>query len=612
MKYIFLGLILASSSPSFADFVYMKEDQHSKTIQLKNEVGTSTVSDSETSLWALYPDISPDGNEFLYVEGSDQSHLHLVYKNKDVVKKFFLPNSGMLLHPKFSKNGKMVFYSAPGDNGKNNIFSFNLKELMEKQGKDLQEYSLEGARNLTPTEEAYFPRPSSDGNFFVYQRNFNGKKEVVLQDLIEGTKVVIAEGMSPALSFDETLIAFTTKRDGNWNIYAYDRTKNETTQMTYDEADEMAPTFMPDNTLAFASSKSGNFQLYKLKNNKWISLTAKEEADLYAPQFSGEKSYLQKERAPYLGNPRSSFGTVSHNGKIYMAGGHQGAEHTYPPESFSDSFIAYDVAKNQWTELAPRPMKAHGYQIAAKGNYIYAFGGFAYDANNKPKWKSVKNIDRYNITTNTWEAIGELYSPRSSNIAVTINDKVYLAAGWDSTPKFDNDYDGTFLDTVEIFDLNTEKVSLASYKLPSPKRRALTGIEYNGKFVLIGGIGEGASHFDLLNKVTAVDPITGKSTEMKPLPFATFAPAAEILNDELMVFGGMFKTGPESYEYVSHIYSMNLQKGDWRHTGRFLQETKGFSQVFKVQEEVLGVLGGHRYFEGKDSPVLTFETIEKK
>src|SRR5690606_15335947 len=246
-------------------------------------------------------------------------------------------------------------------------------------GKDLQEYSLEGARNLTPTEEAYFPRPSSDGNFFVYQRNFNGKKEVVLQDLIEGTKVVIAEGMSPALSFDETLIAFTTKRDGNWNIYAYDRTKNETTQMTYDEADEMAPTFMPDNTLAFASSKSGNFQLYKLKNNKWISLTAKEEADLYAPQFSGEKSYLQKERAPYLGNPRSSFGTVSHNGKIYMAGGHQGAEHTYPPESFSDSFIAYDVAKNQWTELASRPMKAHGYQIAAKGNYIYAFGGFAYD-----------------------------------------------------------------------------------------------------------------------------------------------------------------------------------------------------------------------------------------
>src|SRR5690606_36160173 len=109
-----------------------------------------------------------------------------------------------------------------------------------------------------------------------------------------------------------------------------------------------------------------------------------------------------------------------------MAGGHQGAEHTYPPESFSDSFIAYDVAKNQWTELASRPMKAHGYQIAAKGNYIYAFGGFAYDANNKPKWKSVKNIDRYNITTNTWETIGELNSPRSSNIAVTINDKVYL------------------------------------------------------------------------------------------------------------------------------------------------------------------------------------------
>lgn len=614
MKHLALSIGILFSSTVFADFVYMKEDQHGKSIQLQSEVGTTTVNDSSTGMWALYPDISPDGNEFVYVEGKDQTDLHLAYfnKKKNLTQKFHPVHKGMLLHPKFSKNAKWVFYSAPGENGKNNIFTFNVSELTAKQGSHQVDFSLAEAKNLTPDEEAYFPRPSSDGNFVVYQRNANGKKEIVLFDRIEKTKVVLAEGMSPALSFDETLIAFTAKKDGSWNVYVIDRTTSEKTQLTYDEADEMAPTFMPDNTLVFASNKTGNYLLYKLQNNKWVNLTAKEEADLYSPQFSGNKDYVQKERAPYIGNPRSSFGTVSHNGKIYMAGGHQGAEHTYPPESFSDSFIVYDIAKNEWSELASRPMKAHGYQIAALGNFVYAFGGFAYDANSKPKWKSVKNIDRYNIETNTWEKIGELNSPRSSNIAVTIDDKVYLAAGWDSTPKFENDYDGTFLDTVEIFDLKTEKLTIAPYKLPSPKRRALTGIEHDGKFVLIGGIGEGASHFDLLNNVTAVDPITGKSHEMKALPFATFAPAAEIMNNELMVFGGMFKTGPENYEYVSHIYSMDLTKGEWLHTGRFLQETKGFSQVFKVEENVLGILGGHRYFEGKDSPVLTFETITKK
>jgi len=203
--------------------------------------------------------------------------------------------------------------------------------------------------------------------------------------------------------------------------------------------------------------------------------------------------------------------------------------------------------------------------------------------------------------------IGKLFSPRSSNIAVQIDGKVYLAGGWDSTPKFPNDKDGTFLDGIEIFDLKTQKSELANYKLPLPLRRALTGIEYNGKILLIGGLGQGASHFELLNNVTAINPVDGYAQELSPLPFPTFAPAAEILNNHLYVFGGMYKTGTMNYEYVSHIYDMNLLLSSWDHTGRCLKETKGFSQVFKLDEKTLGILGGHHYFEGNDLPVSTFE-----
>jgi len=334
-----------------------------------------------------------------------------------------------------------------------------------------------------------------------------------------------------------------------------------------------------------------------------------DEVDFYSPQFSGNTTITQTLKAPFIGNPRSSFGTVTHNGKLYMCGGHQGAEHTYPPESFSDMFIVYDSATNSWKELAPRPAKAHGYQLAAFGNYIYAFGGFAYSPDHKPKWKSLDQIDRYDITTNTWETIGKLLSPRSSNVAVEIEGKVYLAGGWNSTPKFENDLDGIFLDTIEVFDLKTQKIEIANYKLPLPLRRALTGIEHDGKIVLVGGLGQGASHFELLNNVTSIDPLDGKVKELTPLPFATFAPAAEILNNHLYVFGGMFKTGEMNYEYVSHIYGMDLLRSTWSHTGRCLVETKGFSQVFKLDENTLGVLGGHHYFEGYDSPVATFETL---
>jgi hypothetical protein len=615
MKYLLLLGLLASCS-SFAEFVYMKEDGNGKSIQIQKNEAASTLNDSANKLWAIYPDISADGNEFIYCEGEGQDNLHLTYlnKKKNLTQRFNLPQKGMLLHPKFSKNGQFIFYSAPGLRGKNTIFFFDRMAEVNRQGNRSMDFSLAGAKALVPDEEAYFPRPSSDGNFVVYQRNVPGKKEIVLFDRLEETKTVLAEGMSPALSFDETKIAFTSKKDGNWNIYVIDRTTKVVTQMTSDSHDEMAPTFMADNTLVFASNKSEHYRIFKLEDSKWVQIVAaseKEEVDFYSPQFSGDISYKQSEKAPFIGNPRSSFGTASHEGKVYMAGGHQGAEHTYPPESFTDDFIAYDIETNEWRRLAPRPAKAHGYQIVAHGNYVFAFGGFAYSPDHKPKWKSLDSIDRYDIKNNKWETIGKLSAPRSSNVAVTINGKVYLAGGWNSTPKFDNDFDGTFLDSIEVFDLATEKAEVASFKIPLPLRRALTGIEYNGKILLVGGLGEGASHFELLNSVTLIDPVTGNSDELAPLPFSTFAPAAEILGNELMVFGGMFKTGAMAYEYVAHIYSMDLESKKWIHTGRYLKETKGFSQVFKLDDKTLGVLGGHHYLEGMDTPVSTFETISK-
>ncbi len=594
----------------------MQESKNGKSVVLQTYNGSPRVLNDLTSKnLAIYPDITPDGQEVVYVEGPATNDLSITYQHlgKNLVQRFHATQKGMILHPKFSRNGRLIYYSAPGPKSKNTIFYFDRAVEVYRQGQGLNDYTLEGAKLLDGAEESYFPRPSSDGNFVVYQRNTEGKKEIVLFDRLENTKTVLAEGMSPALSFDERWIAYTSKKEGNWNIYALERSTGQTIQVTSDTKDEMAPSFMPDNTIAFASNKFNHFRLFKLIKGEWISMNqgidVNEEIDFYSPQFSGNTQITQTLKAPFIGNPRSSFGTVTHNGKLYMCGGHQGAEHTYPPESFTDMFITYDSESNSWKELAPRPVKAHGFQLAAYGNYIYAFGGFAYSADYKPAWKSLDQIDRYDILTNKWVTIGKLFSPRSSNVAVQIDGKVYLAGGWDSTPKFPNDKDGTFLDAIEVFDLKTQKNELANYKLPLPLRRALTGIEYNGKILLIGGLGQGASHFELINNVTAINPVDGYAQELSPLPFPTFAPAAEILNNHLYVFGGMYKTGTMNYEYVSHIYDMNLLLSSWDHTGRCLKETKGFSQVFKMDEKTLGILGGHHYFEGNDLPVSTFEAF---
>lgn len=580
-----------------ADMVFMRENNQGKHIFLKNQNGEKQITTGTN--WHLYPDISSDGKNVVYVAGADQKNLELHLQSLELSKSTILsvPMKGMLLHPKFTKNNQQIFFSAPV-NGINSIFAMDLKN--EKK-----------LTAVTPDEEAYFPRPSSDGQFVVYQRNLNGKKEVVFFDRIENKKEVIDIGMSPALSFDERFIAYTSKQSGSWDIFIYDRFTKVKKQITTHEADEMAPTFAPDNSVSFASNSEGHFYIYKLIDGNWQRQTFDSNSDDYAPQYVGETNFKQSTLAPFIGAARSSFGTVMHKNKLYMIGGHQGAEHTYPPESFSDTMIVYDVATNKWTELASRPHKAHGYQVIAHGNYIYAFGGFAYSAEHKPKWKSLDVVDRYDIEKNEWTTVAKLPRPRSSNQSIVIGSKVYLVGGWDSTPKFANDLDGTFHGEVDIFDLETETAYEAPYKMPLPLRRAFTAVEYQGKMLLIGGLGQGASHFELISKLTLVDPQTGVSEELTEMPFATFAPAAGIIGDELYVFGGMFKTGEMNYEYVSHIYAFNFKTKEWRHTGRFVNETKGFSQVFNIDDQTLGILGGHHYYQGYDMPVTTFETFSK-
>src|SRR5690606_26704978 len=104
--FILICLGLSASISSFADFVYMKEDAQGKSVQLQVSGQSSvTLNDASNKLWALYPDVSADGNEFVFAEGEGAEDLHLTYKNhkKNLTQRFNLPNKGMLLHPKFSK-----------------------------------------------------------------------------------------------------------------------------------------------------------------------------------------------------------------------------------------------------------------------------------------------------------------------------------------------------------------------------------------------------------------------------------------------------------------------------------------------------------------------------
>jgi N-acetylneuraminic acid mutarotase len=429
--------------------------------------------------------------------------------------------------------------------------------------------------------------------------------------------------MKPALSFDNRWLAYTSFINGKWDIYLADRFGKDVLRATTAPGHNFAPCFRPDGSLVFASDRQGgHFQLYEIPAEEMVKRTfhdrplVKSAGDAYAPSLSGDLAFAQR-LLPQMNEPaRSSFGALRMGRKIFVAGGHQGHEHTYPKESFLDKLEYFDLDLQRWVEAAPRPVPCHGYNIAGDGKYLYAFGGFAYSAEHSPKWKSLDEIDRYDVEKNRWERLSgpgqKLLSPRSSNVVAQLGTKVYLLGGWDSTPQKKGDAEGRFLRTIEVFDLTTEKISLSKDVLPDPLRRALSGVVVGDEILLVGGLGQGASHFQLLDNVTAYNPMTGKWRELPKLPFATFAPATGAIGGELFVFGGMFKVGPEAYDYVGHVFSLPSGVTTWRHTGRYLSGKKGFSMVVPLSDKELGILGGHSYHDGTDGPVTAFESFGRR
>lgn len=608
--YLFLFVVPQISCAQWPKMVFLHESEtQGKQVGVSSEKGEFELITSGEN-WHLYPDISSDGGQVAYIEGSGKEDLGLVIQNLKTGETKRFPEEGFFLQPRFSKDGSKIVLSAKtAQDDRNKIMIYELLPSGKSKLRKIEEEGL----------PSYSPVLFADAQRVLYQRNGEQGREIVIRDLLREKVLVIDEGMAPSLSQDERYIAYTKKVDGNWDVYIYDLFEKNIIRVTDHPGRDFSPNFNGEGEVFYTSDRGeeGVFSIFFQSEKSWKEGLGEERLYLrregesfYAPRFSGDARIKLEKASDMPGIPRSSFGAIAHNGFIYIAGGHQGREHTYPKESFTGRLSIYDTSLKTWRKGAPRNYPCHGFSLAAYGDYIYAFGGFAFDEKNIPGWKSLDMVERYDIKKDKWEVIGKLPRKRSSNIVATLAGKAYLIGGWDSTPRYKNDINGLFHESIDVFDLKTEKLTTLDVKLPR-KRRAFSSFVKDGKIYLVGGISEGGSHFSLLDEVTVFDPEMNEFTEGPSLPFATFAPAVGSLGNSLYVFGGMYKTGKMSYEYVPHIYEYSFESKKWRHTGRYLKESKGFSQVVSWGD-FLGILGGHSYKEGSDAPVQTFEVMSLK
>jgi len=549
MKWIILLSLWTFSVLAQTPMVFMRESAVGKHVILRQ--GTTETQLTSGKNQHLHPDISADGKWVVWVEGPNARDLTVVLYNTTsrARERWNTGRKGSTLHPRFTKNGQQIFFSAP-ERGGNKIVSFSpansRTRLMGREADGTKVYRI--TPEVIPHDgQGFFPRPSNDGSFVLFQQNTLFKKEIIEYNTVTKQSRVLADGLTPALSHDENWLVYSAKVQGSWDIWLMNRLTGDSVALTNDPKDEQEPTFTSADNVAFAANRDGEFQIFQVVKGEWQQLVKSNNTDT-APMFAGETQWQQSLKTPLPAPARVAFGSVQHNGKIYIC---------------SDKLQVYDPAIGRWSDLAPRPHTTHSFPMVASGQYLYAFGG-----------ADLQSIDRYDLETNTWMTIGTLARKPSAVSAVTIENSVFILADGQST--------------VEVFDLMTEKTSKVSWSLPL--RHSYSAIEYNNQILLVGG----------MYQVTLVDPTSGFTRELSRLPFAISNPAVELLGEDLLVFGGTM-TGQLS----SGIYALNLAKNTWRHTGRFLTEAKDSSQVVPF-DGGLAILGGLR-----EGPVATFEVWKK-
>jgi len=184
--------------------------------------------------------------------------------------------------------------------------------LMSRSNRDApwQMYTMssltgERQRLTQTTSDDLTPRWSPDGRKLVFASYRSGEREVYVMDLAAvvqgaGDAAIVnlsqhrAADWQPAWSPDGKQVAFSSYRDGNWEIYAVQADGTDLVRLTNDPATDFSPSWSPDGTrLLFMSRRRGDADLFvlDLATSKLAQLT-RSKRDEYEPAWSPDREWI--------------------------------------------------------------------------------------------------------------------------------------------------------------------------------------------------------------------------------------------------------------------------------------------------------------------------------
>lgn len=232
----------------------------------------------------------------------------------------------------------------------------------------------------------------------------------------------------------------------------------------------------------------------------------------------------------------TSFGAVSHEGWLYVCGGHKGERHEYSAPMVSGAFHRLRLSEGAPWEILPATDPAQGAPLVAHDHFVYRIGGMA--ARNQPGEKgdlhSRASVTRYDVRRGVWEDFVPLPEPRSSHDAVVLGDTLYVAGGWTLAGAAGQ---GVWLDTVLAIDLRSARPRWTT--IPQPfRRRALALAALGDRLYCLGGIDStGATSLEV-DTLDLKSGVWAKGPELPPGPMKGFGCSA-IAQAGRIYFSGM-------------------------------------------------------------------------
>jgi N-acetylneuraminic acid mutarotase len=208
------------------------------------------------------------------------------------------------------------------------------------------------------------------------------------------------------------------------------------------------------------------------------------------------------------------------------------------------------------------------------------------------QFKSLRNVEMYDISSRQWTELPPLSQPRFSCTAIVVNDKLYVFGGSNAGPR---------LSECEVLDLYQSDSQFTRLPNDLPQALAHAVVVSKGHWIYVISGFNGNSY---LNTVYALDTRTNEWNDKLPhMKEIRILPAVAILGDTLVVAGGRNSENGTT-NYLTSVEMLDLKTSKWTNTIQSMPSPRSAAMAFVEQGSSNLIIAGGQY--NYDKPATTY------